>query len=378
MNQTILQQELTLESLKLSRHRLRLAKPLQTAAGTFESRETLLMRASVKTSDGRRIEGFGEAAPLSGWSRETFTGIQRLTRDIEFPVHMRAVSDLDQHLPRLTASPVLRFGIELSMLDALARAAGLPLVAALSRARSDRDPDRDALDAVPVQFTLGSDSAEACAGLLAKAADAGYTHAKLKVGVEDCDADLARLKRIIERCQRLTLRLDANGAWTVEQALGMLSSLPPECVEMIEQPVAHQDLPRLLELYDGNGPRIAADESCASLEQTRALIRCGRLGAIVVKPSVVGGLLPAAAMFELALRHGVQVIISNLMESAVARRAIAHLAAAWPEIPGPHGLATGQWLAEDLAPAADQLHHGKLILDRAPGIGFRPVDAGSV
>jgi len=377
MSQTFLQQALTLESLKLSHHRLRLAKPLRTAAGTFESRETMLLRADIKTPDGRRHEGFGEAAPLSGWTRETLSGIQRLTHDIEYPIEMRSVSDLDQHLPQLTASPVLRFGIELSILDALARAAGLPLCTALFQARLRRKPDLQALVAVPVQFTLGADSVEACMRFLDAAADSGHTHAKLKVGVAGCDADLARLRLIMARCPRLTLRLDANGAWTPEQALDMLSSLPRERVELIEQPVADQDLPGLLERYEGTGPRIAADESCAGLDQARALIRSGRLGAIVVKPSVLGGLLPASALFELAIRHGVQVIISNLMESAVGRRAIAHLAAAWPELPGPHGLATGQWLAEDMAPAADKLEHGKLILDRRPGIGFQPAVPGS-
>lgn len=377
MNPSILQQPVTLKYLDLSRYRLRLAAPLKTAAGTFEVRETIVLRAGLQLADGQIQEGFGEAAPLSGWTRETFPGMQGLAQEIEYPISMRSVTDLDQHLPQLTASPVLRFGIELAILDALARTAGLSLGTALFRARSNRDPDACSLDEVPVQFTLGADSAEACIRALHAAADAGHTHAKLKVGLEGCDADLARLRRIIEHCPRLTFRLDANGAWTPSQALLMLSSLPRDRIEMIEQPVVDKDLPGLLERYDGSGPHIAADESCAGLEQARALIRSGRLGAVVVKPSIVGGLLPAGRMFELALRHGVHVIISNLMESAVGRRAIAHLAAAWPELPGPHGLATGQWLADDLAPAADRLQRGKLVLDGTPGIGFRPGSVSS-
>lgn len=372
MTQNILRQALTLESLELSHHRLRLNVPLKTAAGTFEFRETMLLRARVATADGQRHEGFGEAAPLSGWTRETFPGIQRLSDEIELPLEMRTVSDLDQHLPLLAASPVLRFGIELALLDALARAARLPLGTALAAARGSRASTQSVLDAIPVQFTLGADGAEACVRALQAAADAGYTHAKLKVGVTSCEDDLARLRTIMTDGPRLVLRLDANGAWTRAQALSMLASLPRDRVELIEQPVADRDMPGLLEAYDGRGPRIAADESCAGLEQARALIRSGRLGAIVVKPSAVGGLLPAGRLFELAIRHGVQVVISNLMESAVGRRAIAHLAAAWPELEGPHGLATGQWLAQDLSPDADRVEHGKLILARTPGIGFRP------
>lgn len=372
MTQNILRQALTLETLELSHHRLRLRTPLKTSAGTFEFRDTMLLRARVATADGRRHEGFGEAAPLSGWTRETFPGIQRLSDEIELPLEMRAVSDLDQHLPPLAASPVLRFGIELALLDALARAARLPLGTALAAARGTRASAQPVHDAIPVQFTLGADGAEACVRALEAAAEAGYTHAKLKVGVTRCEDDLARLRRILTDGPRLVLRLDANGAWTCAQALAMLAALPRDRVELIEQPVADRDMPGLLEAYDGRGPRIAADESCADLKQARALIRSGRLGAIVVKPSAVGGLLPAGRMFELAIRHGVQVVISNLMESAVGRRAIAHLAVAWPELPGPHGLATGRWLAEDLSPEADRVEDGKLILARTPGIGFRP------
>jgi len=377
MKQNILCQPFLLESLTLERHRLRLTKPLRTALGIFDWRETMTLRATVRAPNGRAYPGFGEAAPLSGWTRETILTMQRLVEEVEFPVEMAAVTDLDQHLPQLTGSPVLRFGIELAALDGLARAAGIALNLALFQARSGYKPARRPLDAVPVQFTVGADGVEECVRALKKAADAGHTHAKLKVGVSSCEDDLTRLDGIMKACRQLTFRLDANGAWTTDQALRMLSALPRDRVELIEQPVDDEDLPALLERYDRAGPLIAVDESCADLERARALIRSGRLGAIVIKPSVVGGLLRASGLFELALRHGVKVIISNLLESAVGRRAIAHLAGAWPELTGPHGLATGQWLAQDLAPEEDRLGQGKLVLEQAPGIGFMPGTAGS-
>jgi L-alanine-DL-glutamate epimerase-like enolase superfamily enzyme len=93
---------------------------------------------------------------------------------------------------------------------------------------------------------------------------------------------------------------------------------------------------------------------------------------VVVKPAAVGGLLATTELVLLAIRHGVQVIFSNLMESAVGRFATAHLAAAYGELPGPHGLATGAWLAEDVGPAPDRLERGRLFLHRGPGLGFVP------
>jgi predicted alternative tryptophan synthase beta-subunit len=80
----------------------------------------------------------------------------------------------------------------------------------------------------------------------------------------------------------------------------------------------------------------------------------------------------AGRLFDMAERHAVKVIISNLMESAVGRRAIAHLATAWPELEGPHGLATGQWFSEDVAPQPDFIEAARLHPGSAPGIGFEP------
>jgi L-alanine-DL-glutamate epimerase-like enolase superfamily enzyme len=66
-------------------------------------------------------------------------------------------------------------------------------------------------------------------------------------------------------------------------------------------------------------------------------------------------------------------MISNLMESAVGRAAVAHLAAAWPSLAGPHGLATGVWFERDVAPEADRISAGFLRLRPGPGLGFEPV-----
>ena len=366
MKDTVDRQRFILESVELETHDLRLTTPLATAAGTIDQREITLLRAVIRR-DGRAQTGFGEASPLPLWSAETGPGIRRSVAALECPLELSDIGGLDDAIPGLVDAPVLRFGIEAALLDALSRAAGLPLGQALADIRKRR-----AAASVPVQFTLGAEPANRCIEALKEARTAGHTHAKLKVGTTSPERDLERVRCIMVACRGLTLRLDANGAWTVEQALHVLASLPPDRVEMIEQPVPDASLDELLTRYDGGGPLIAADESCAESDRICALIRSGRLGAIVVKPSVVGGLMPAGRLFDMAKQYGVKVIISNLMESAVGRRAIVHLAAAWPELEGPHGLATGQWFREDVAPESDRIQQARLQLDSTPGIGFDP------
>ena len=366
MKDTVDRQRFILESVELATHHLGLSRPLATAIGIIEQREIMLLRAVIQRED-RAWTGFGEASPLPCWSAETGPGIRRVVAALECPIALADIGALDRAIPALADSTVLRFGLESALLDALSRMARLPLSQALADLRGGR-----AAASVPVQFTLGAEPVSRCIQALKEAQTAGHTHAKLKVGTTNPECDLERIRCILVACHGLRLRLDANGAWTVEQALHVLASLPPDRVEMIEQPVPDASLDELLDRYDGDGPLIAADESCAGPDRICTLIRSRRLGAIVVKPSAVGGLLPAGRLFDMAKRYGVKVIISNLMESAVGRRAVVHLAAAWPELKGPHGLATGQWFREDVAPESDRIQQARLQLDSVPGIGFDP------
>jgi o-succinylbenzoate synthase len=270
--------------------------------------------------------------------------------------------------PELGRRPALRFGVECAVLDALSRAEGIPLATALARPRGIEPSAR-----VAVQCTLGDCDAPAAIETLVEAQRAGYTHAKLKIGAREASVDLDRIRTIAAAVPDLVLRLDANGALRVDDALALLAALSPERVEWIEQPVADADLDALLERYEGSGPAIAADESCCDADRAASLLDSGRLGAVVVKPAALGGLDRAARLFARARDAGVAVMISNLMESAVGRAAVAHLAAAWPELAGPHGLATGSWFARDVAPESDRIDRGALLLPSGPGLGFEPV-----
>lgn len=367
MNELVRGIAFRLTDLRADVRRLTLADPLVTGSATYVRREIVLVGVTLET-DGGAIQGYGEASPLPGWSHETPETVRAsLAQRVSSGTPFESVEEIDRALPWLADMPVARFGVETAILDALARSMDRPLCALLAR-----DLDAPIPESVPVQFTLGIMDAAASIAHLEAAMEAGYTHAKLKVGEGDPAADVERILRVTEALPGLTIRIDVNGAWTVEAALQALHALPPDRVELVEQPVRDAVLPELLSRFDGRGPRIAADESCAEPERARALIRSGRLGAVVVKPAAVGGLLPATALVLLALRHGVRVILSNLMESAVGRFAAVHLAAAHSDLPGPHGLATGSWLAEDVGPAPDRLERGRLFLHGGAGLGFVP------
>jgi o-succinylbenzoate synthase len=356
-----------LQAVDLRRLGLPLASPLVTGRGTYRQRSLLLLRVCLDV-DGRVQWGWGEAAPLPGWNDDDLDELARIARTLSDGAATRTLNGLLREQTAIEARPALRFALECAVLDALARLEGISLSTALARARGVEPAAK-----VAVQCTLGDCDGPAAIQALASAQKAGFTHAKLKIGARDARVDRERIRSIVDAGLELTLRLDANGALRTSDALRLLDALPPDRVEWVEQPVDDADFDALLERYEGSGPAIAADESCCDPTRVAGLLESGRLGAVVVKPAALGGLDRAEALFDRARDAGAAVMISNLMESAVGRAAVADLAAAWPELEGPHGLATGDWFARDLAPQPDRIEGGRLALHAGPGLGFDPV-----
>lgn len=365
---------------KLHAHRLTLplAEPLDTGRGTFANREVVLIELVVDF-DGELRTGWGEASPLAGWCRGSPKAIQAAVREFAMPCEIDGFRDLDRALGPLDPLPVLRYGVETALFDARGRHAGQSLRETLAALRIDSEAEPASIP-VPVQYTIGAAETEATRLAVRHAIGAGYGCVKLKVGAATPAADLARCSALASEFPDMRFRLDANGAWMVPKALEMLEKLPTPAVELVEQPVAPAAFEALLdaraERRGRPSPAIAADESCAGFREALDLIDDGRVDALVVKPCTLGGLVRAGEVLARARAARVDIIISNLMESAVGRAAAAALTAAWPEFPGPHGLATGAWFGADVAPAPDRIECGRLRPHCAgPGLGFTPVTA---
>jgi o-succinylbenzoate synthase len=370
---------------------LQLHQPLLTAAGRFSQREVLLLEVTLRVG-GQTLRGYGEASALPGWSPDSFVENLALAQQIQaslgeaplsvalqqqqqFGAPAWQLAGLDQRFPSLQQQPVLRFGLELAVLDALARYQQLSLAQCLSQLIGElsAEPGQiEPLTSVPVQCTVGAEDHAHCKALLAAAVQAGFTHAKLKVGVAAVSDDLQRIQRLLAEFPQLTMRLDANAAWDVTQTISVCTALRDTRVELIEQPASDASFAELLQQAAHDGPLLAADESSLPAVRAAAWMQSGVLPALVLKPSVHGGLLTALALMQVAARHRVKVVLSNLLEAAVARSAIAQLAAACPQHDGPHGLATGDWFAADVVAASDRIHDGHLQLRRGPGIGLVP------
>src|SRR5690554_3475002 len=110
---------------------LPLMVPIRTSSATYTFREVLALRLRA-TVVGEQVEGFGECSPLPGWSAETISEVELALRGlVRSPAFEEGLSlapeHLDAALGNLASIPTLRFGVELAMLDALARQQRVPL-----------------------------------------------------------------------------------------------------------------------------------------------------------------------------------------------------------------------------------------------------------
>ena len=309
-------------SLTAHPYRLPLVRPWRDAGRVLTERRGVLLRLAGAGCEA----GWGDCAPLPGDSLATWPA-------------------------------AIRCAVETARLDRAARRAGVPLAVLLA-------PGAGA--SVPVNAALGRLD-DGCAGRAAAAAAAGFTVAKVKVGLSAAAGELDRLRRVADAAP-LRLRLDANRAWsdgTAERFLQGLEGLP---IEAVEEPLAVPAPARLAQLQAGTAFPLALDESVAELGMAAALATGVRR--LVLKPAVLGGPLACLQAARRARAAGLEVVVTSVVDSAVGVTAAAHLAAALGDGPA-HGLATLDWLAADVAPRPI-ISDGRLHLPVGSGLGLVP------
>ena len=227
-------------------------------------------------------------------------------------------------------------------------------------AASDRWPV-PVRSAVAVNGLVPAVGPEAAARLATEAAAAGLTTLKVKVGEGPLDGDLDRVAAVRDALgPARKIRLDANGAWSLDEAEAAVAKLASYDLELVEQPVAGlDDLARLRRRVP---VPVAADECIRTLEDARRLAALGAADAIVVKVQPLGGVWAALQMAEAA---EVPVIVSSLYETSVGLAAGLALAACLPELPYACGLGTGALLAGDVV-AEPLVPEGGMLAVRRP------------
>ena len=169
---------------------------------------------------------------------------------------------------------------------------------------------------------------------------------KVKVG-GNLSEDIVRLARIRVLGREIKIRIDVNGAWSVDEALTNLYAMYEEIgpFEYVEQPVATIDEMRELKSKIRIPLRIAADEVIRKAEDPFAIDLNGAADVLMLKVQPLGGIHRSLAI---ARHHQLPVVVSSALESAVGIRYGLELASAIDGLDLACGLATGSLLAENV------------------------------
>jgi o-succinylbenzoate synthase len=216
-------------------------------------------------------------------------------------------------------------------------------------------------DRVPINATVPAVGAAQVPEVLARFPGARTAKVKVAEPGQRLADDVERVNAVRELVP--TVRVDANGAWTVEQAVEAAIALTADGpLEYLEQPCSTvAELAAVRRRPDMPDVPIAADESIRKAGDPLAVVRAGAADIAVLKVAPLGGI---SALLEIAAQIDIPVVISSALDSAVGIAAGLVAAAALPDLQHACGLGTGGLFVEDVAEAV------------APVDGYLPV--GSV
>ncbi len=265
-------------------------------------------------------------------------------------------------MPESPNTSALRFALETALFDLHAQQQGVRLADLLTP---------DARPVVPVNATIGQSTPDQAVREARDAVSHGFNTLKLKVGMgASVSAEVERVDVVRDAIgPNVVLRLDANGAWPVEEAIRILNELARFDIALVEQPVSSADLDGLARVRRSVPMLVAADESVTNLAAARRVIERGAADVLVIKPTVCGGLLVARQIIELAHNAGLGTIVTSSLESGVGVAATLHLAATLPNASPACGLATLPLLEDDLIVERLAVVNGQMRLPDGPGLG---------
>jgi len=374
-------------------YRIPFVKSFTTAHGIITAREGAIVE--ITTDQG--ITGIGEIAPLPEFAGSSLAEICKLLPTIAAYMQGKAVlealvgepyvvsvpssgpgKDLAPAAPReqvYTPNPKRSSanavgagalcGLEIALLDALCKANDYSISTLLAPINSVPQ------SCVAVNAIIGVKGTRAAVEAAREVKNIGFGCVKLKVGMgENLQEEIGRIAAVREAIgSEMHLRLDANEAWSLDEAIAVLSHCVPYAIQYVEQPLKAYDLNGMRTLRQAVPIPIAADEAVHSLESARQVMAYEAADILVIKPQLAGGLRIGKQIIAEATQRCIQCVITSTIETGIGLTAALHLAAASPSITLECGLATLSLLADDLLVDEFPLRRGFLEVPAGPGLG---------
>lgn len=299
-----------------------LTEPFGIATGAQEKARNVLIE--LELYDG--TVGLGEAAPFEVVSGETQALVVDALGDVApslVGLDGRRFRDISELLwARCASVPTAIAGVETALLDALTRSRNTSLLDWFGRAQTALTTD------ITITTSVAEDPIAVAVDAARRAVQGGFSTLKLKVGKDPLDVEIRRVLAIAAAAPDARLVLDANAAYTAEEAVYLLESFGAvrERIDTFEQPVAREDWDGLIEVERKGGVAVCADESVRHPDDLKRLARLGGPSAVNIKTAKLG-LVRAWDVAQTARTLGFRLMIGGMVETELAMSASACLAA---------------------------------------------------
>ncbi len=308
-----------IDQARIYHYRLPLSRSLPLKGTILHHRQGCILEL---TSGGRTV--YGEAAPLPDFSQES-------------------LSDVEQQLDRLCCHLLRSEKIS----ETLYPSVEFALSSALWML--DQYNWKPVNNSVPLLY---GDTADILLRLQQWRSD-WPAEFKLKIGNASEEADIARINEVLTCLpESVKLRLDANQRWNLQQALNVCSQINPQRIAYIEEPTANPD--DFTVIHNTTGVFFALDETLQHPEYVYNSM--DGLAALVIKPSLVGGVKRCESLIQAAKFNQVRAVFSSTFESQLGILMLQQLSAHWvpDELPGLDTLSVMSGSLVDMIPQPGQ------------------------
>ena len=292
--------------------------PFKTSQATYTKKKILI----VELRDELNNSALGECAPLPEFGTENFEHAEEKLIELQKEpslIDCRGISDdngnIEKRFGELSNFPALRFAFEQALFT---------LISKREKEFFLNLFETNYKNAIDINGIIGFGDLDEIIEKTNLLLREGFKTIKLKCGRKNFEEDFKILKEVKNHLgNKINLRIDINGKWNFEDAKTNLTRLNDFNLEYAEQPVNNNK--ELVELSKIVKIKIAADESVKSLKDAKHLLEAG-IRFLVIKPTVVGGILNTIKIIAEAVENNANIIISSSFESNIGKSVLVYLA----------------------------------------------------
>ena len=341
-----------MKDLKLtySPYTLKLKKSFFTARTEIKERKGFILR--LTDADG--FEGIGDCCPFPEFGSESIEDVENMVSDFKLKVIINETEiekSINNCLLNYNKLPALRHGLEQAIIN---------IICNKNKTTIDNLLNLKLKNRVNVNAAIGFLNVEESVKAARNHIEKGFTTIKLKIGRSNFEEDLSVIKLIRETFgENIKLRIDSNGNWNLDEAIINLRALEQFDIEYAEQPV--NNLSDYIKLKKKTNIPLAPDESIRSVKDAKEFIKSGAVSYLILKPMMIGGMLPTLEIIKQALTENIIPVITSSFESAVGKTN-AVIAAATVKVIVAHGLGVADHFINTITNDPFPIKSGKIIL----------------